>query len=157
MALIEIRDFRTWFKTERGTARAVDAVDFTIEAHRALGVIASMADDVVVMVLGKVVERAPVRAISHRPMHPCTRGLTASLPSLIATDRTRLDPIKGAVPDRIDAAPGCGFAPRCPHAVAACHRVRPALLDVAPGHEAACHLFDRSVDAGPAQAGTGNA
>jgi len=105
-----------------------------------LGVIADMADDVVVMYLGKVVERAEVHELYRNPKHPYTQGLMHSIPSL-ATRKERLTPIKGVVPDPFDIPAGCGFEPRCPHAMEICKTKVPELKEVAPGHTAACWLY----------------
>ena len=107
-----------------------------------LGVIANMADDVVVMYLGRIVEGAPVRDIFHNPKHPYTHGLMNSIPSLTSTRKERLTPIEGIVPDSFEVPPGCGFEPRCPHAMEICRNQIPQLKEVAPGHLAACWLFE---------------
>jgi oligopeptide/dipeptide ABC transporter ATP-binding protein len=107
-----------------------------------LGVIAGMADDVVVMYLGRIVEAAPVREIFHAPRHPYTQGLMRSIPSLTRS-KERLVPIEGVVPDPRDAPPGCGFEPRCPHSMGICKTTMPALLDVGPQHTAACWLYEQ--------------
>jgi len=106
-----------------------------------LGVIADMADDVVVMYLGKVVEMAEVHELYHNPKHPYTQGLMNSIPSL-ASKKDRLTPIKGVVPDPFDIPAGCGFEPRCPHAMEICKTKVPELKEVAPGHTAACWLYE---------------
>ncbi len=105
-----------------------------------LGVVAEMCQEVVVMYLGKVVEHAMVRPLFHEPKHPYTQGLLNSIPSL-ATKKKRLEPIKGVVPDPLDAPPGCPFNPRCPHVMEICAREMPPLREVAPNHEAACWLY----------------
>jgi oligopeptide/dipeptide ABC transporter ATP-binding protein len=107
-----------------------------------LGVIANMADDVVVMYLGRIVEGAPVRQIFHDPKHPYTHGLMNSIPSLTSTRKERLTPIEGIVPDSFEIPQGCGFEPRCPHAMEICRNQIPRLKEVAPGHLAACWLFE---------------
>ena len=107
-----------------------------------LGVIANMVDDVVVMYLGRIVEGAPVRQIFHDPKHPYTHGLMNSIPSLTSTRKERLTPIEGIVPDSFEIPQGCGFEPRCPHAVEICRNQIPQLKEVAPGHLAACWLFE---------------
>jgi len=107
-----------------------------------LGVIANMADDVVVMYLGRIVEGAPVRDIFHDPKHPYTQGLMNSIPSLTSTRKERLTPIEGIVPDSFEVPQGCGFEPRCPHAMEICRNQIPQLKEVAPGHLAACWLFE---------------
>ena len=104
-----------------------------------LGVIASMADDVVVMYLGKIVEGSTVRNIFHHTKHRYTQGLMNSIPSL-ATKRRRLVPIEGVVPDPLEAMVGCGFGPRCPQRKDICQRETPPLKEVAPGHRVACWL-----------------
>jgi len=105
-----------------------------------LGVIASMADDVVVMYLGRIVEGAAVGEVFHAPKHPYTQGLMHSIPSL-ASRKERLVPIKGVVPDPFDVPEGCGFEPRCPHAMEICRTKMPPLKDVVPNHQAACWLY----------------
>jgi peptide/nickel transport system ATP-binding protein len=77
-----------------------------------LGVIASMADDVIIMYLGKIVESATVHDIFHDPKHPYTRGLMNSIPALATVRRERLVPIKGVVPDSFEVPQGCAFEPR---------------------------------------------
>ena len=107
-----------------------------------LGVIAQMADDVVVMYLGKIVEGAAATEIFHNPKHPYTQGLMNSIPSLTTTKRERLTPIKGVVPDPFDIPEGCGFEPRCPHAMEICKTRIPVLKEVAPDHQASCWLYE---------------
>ena len=106
-----------------------------------LGVIADMADDVVVMYLGKIVESANVREIFHNAKHPYTEGLMNSIPSLTTTKKERLIPIKGVVPDPFDIPEGCGFEPRCPHAMDICKKEVPTLKEVTPGHLVSCWLY----------------
>ena len=105
-----------------------------------LGVIAGMADHVIVMYLGKIVEDAPVRDIFHNPKHPYTQGLMNSIPSLTQVNGERLQPIEGVVPDPFDVPVGCGFGPRCPHIMDVCKEKIPPLKEVAPGHLSACWL-----------------
>ncbi len=106
-----------------------------------LGVIAGMADDVVVMYLGRIVEASNVREVFHNSKHPYTRGLMNSIPSL-AGGKKRLEPIKGVVPDSFEVPPGCGFEPRCPQAMEICRTKMPELKEVAPGHTTACWLYE---------------
>jgi oligopeptide/dipeptide ABC transporter ATP-binding protein len=107
-----------------------------------LGVIANMADDVVVMYLGRIVEGAPVREIFHDPRHPYTKGLMNSIPSLTTTRKERLIPIKGVVPDLFEMPHGCGFEPRCPSAMEICKKQSPLLREITPAHIVACWLFE---------------
>jgi oligopeptide/dipeptide ABC transporter ATP-binding protein len=105
-----------------------------------LGVIAQMADDVVVMYLGKVVESALVRELFKNPKHPYTLGLMNSIPSLTTKKTERLVPIEGVVPDAIYDQMGCGFESRCPDAMSICKTQIPRLTKVGPGHSVACWL-----------------
>jgi len=103
-----------------------------------LGVIAHMADDVVVMYLGRIIEKAGVKDIFHNPLHPYTQGLMNSIPSLVTAKEKRLVPIKGVVPDLLDMKEGCGFESRCPDKMDRCLKEIPPLLEVFPGHFTAC-------------------
>jgi oligopeptide/dipeptide ABC transporter ATP-binding protein len=80
-----------------------------------LGVVAELADDVVVMYLGKQVERAPVEELFFKPQHPYTKALLRSVPQLGKKTQARLESIKGMVPDPYNIPPGCAFHPRCPY------------------------------------------
>jgi len=102
-----------------------------------LGVIAEMADRVIVMYCGKIVESAPVRAIFHNPLHPYTRQLLASVPHLGA-EQTRLQEIPGVVPSLYALPPGCDFHPRCAEATEACRLKHPDLMEVEPRHWVSC-------------------
>jgi oligopeptide/dipeptide ABC transporter ATP-binding protein len=106
-----------------------------------LGVIAHMADDVAVMYLGRIVERAPVRDIFHNPCHPYTKGLMNSIPSLTATKQKRLVPIRGMVPSFLGEEKGCGFEPRCPEILSICQRRIPPLTEVSPAHHVSCWIY----------------
>jgi peptide/nickel transport system ATP-binding protein len=106
-----------------------------------LGVVAEMADRVVVMYAGRKVEEARVEALFAQPRHPYTRGLLGSMPHLgDSVDATgkRLVEIPGLVPSLKDVPPGCLFAPRCPNAIERCKTAAPPLEVHAPGHLAAC-------------------
>ena len=105
-----------------------------------LGVIAQMADEVVVMYLGKIVESASVIEIFDHPKHPYTQGLIKSIPSLTMTKGERLVSIQGIVPELWEARQGCGFEPRCSQAMDICSVQAPELLDVEKGHSVACWL-----------------
>jgi oligopeptide transport system ATP-binding protein len=96
-----------------------------------LGVVAEMADEVVVMYAGKVVERADVDTIFITPHHPYTQGLLASIPRL-GEKRDRLAVIQGVVPNPLNLPAGCLFRRRCPHAMPICN-VAPPLRDVTVG------------------------
>jgi oligopeptide/dipeptide ABC transporter ATP-binding protein len=102
-----------------------------------LGVVAGLADRVVVMYAGRVVEQGTADDIFASPQHPYTRGLLASLPQS-GSGRGRLVPISGAPPNPAALPPGCAFHPRCAFAVDRCRDEVPALRDVGPGHSCAC-------------------
>jgi len=102
-----------------------------------LGVIAEIADDVLVMYAGKVVESASVRDLFADPQHPYTIGLLGSIPRL-ETEVARLATIEGVVPSAHNQPKGCRFAPRCPFADRRCHSEPPPLRTLSPGHEVAC-------------------
>jgi peptide/nickel transport system ATP-binding protein/oligopeptide transport system ATP-binding protein len=103
-----------------------------------LGVVANIADEVIVMYLGKIVEKAPVRELFTAPRHPYTRGLLDSLPSTGKGRARRLVPIPGVVPNPFDTVTGCVFRERCPLAAPECALAMPGLREAGPGHLAAC-------------------
>jgi oligopeptide transport system ATP-binding protein len=105
-----------------------------------LGVVAAMADDVMVMYAGKMVEYGDVASIFQSPQHPYTKGLLRSVVRLEDTRESALQPIPGLPPDLIDLPSGCSFWPRCPQAVEACRASYPHLRRAAGGHDVACHL-----------------
>ncbi|HEY4607917.1 MAG TPA: oligopeptide/dipeptide ABC transporter ATP-binding protein, partial [Ilumatobacteraceae bacterium] len=94
-----------------------------------LGVVAGLADRVHVMYAGRIVESGPVVDIFHRPQHPYTAGLLASLPRLDRPEQ-ELTPIGGVPPRLYEAPDGCAFAPRCQYAVDSCHVNDPMLRPV---------------------------
>jgi peptide/nickel transport system ATP-binding protein len=102
-----------------------------------LGVVAEVADEVLVMYAGRVVERAPVRALFEQPQHPYTVGLLGSIPRLGGT-QTRLASIEGQVPDPLRRPAGCLFSPRCPFADARCRAEEPPVVRLLGGHLSAC-------------------
>ena len=109
-----------------------------------LGVINEMADDVVVMYCGQVVEQAPARVIftDCKESHPYTEGLMYSIPRL-NDDRKKLDPIPGAVPHPLDLPKGCKFAPRCKYCTQKCIDAEPELKQVAEGQYVRCFYPDK--------------
>jgi peptide/nickel transport system ATP-binding protein/oligopeptide transport system ATP-binding protein len=102
-----------------------------------LGVIAEVADQVLVMYAGRIVESADVNDLFADPQHPYTIGLLGSIPR-IDVDRERLATIEGMVPSPNNQPKGCRFAPRCPFADLHCRQQPPPLRDIAPGHQVAC-------------------
>ena len=116
-----------------------------------LGVVAAMAERVVVMYAGRKVEEAPVTEIFARPLHPYTRGLMGAVPklgsSLIEGGRGKLAEIPGLVPSLRKPIIGCAFAGRCSMATDVCRETAPAIEIKAPGHSVACHYAERRMAA----------
>jgi peptide/nickel transport system ATP-binding protein len=110
-----------------------------------LGVVADLADEVLVMYGGSAVEHAPVREIFYEPQMPYTWGLLASIPQ-ISEKKEQLDPIPGSPPSLLNLPKGCVFAPRCTFKDQvpgdACANHFPDLLAVSADHEARCHLSE---------------
>jgi peptide/nickel transport system ATP-binding protein len=106
-----------------------------------MGVVAETCDRVIVMYLGVIVEEAPVATLFDDPKHPYTQGLLGSIPK-IDERQEWLAAIPGTIPNPLEVPQGCRFSNRCPHVMEICHQVEPALLTVAPGHRAACHLYE---------------
>jgi len=104
-----------------------------------LGVVQHIADRVVILYLGRVVEIAPTAELFAAPNHPYTQALLANVPRL-DTRKRRFAPIKGELPSPFAPPAGCHFHPRCPAAMDRCRRERPALTEIAPGRFSACHL-----------------
>ncbi len=130
----QILDLMRGLKTRLGSAILLITHD--------LGVVAEMAQRVVVMYAGRKVEEAPVASLFAAPLHPYTRGLLGALPRLgstLAGGRERLAEIPGQVPSLIAPLPGCAFAPRCPIATELCRGVAPAVRELGAGHAVACH------------------
>jgi peptide/nickel transport system ATP-binding protein len=111
-----------------------------------LGVVAEVAEHVIVMYAGRKVEEAPVRELFRRPKHPYTRGLLGAVPKLgssLSGETARLAEIPGIVPNLKERISGCVFADRCAWVTDLCRSVAPALELKAPRHIAACHYADR--------------
>jgi len=110
-----------------------------------MGAIAELADRVVVMYAGRRVEEGPVDELLQNPKHPYTKGLIECVPHLVAEPpevRAVLPEIRGVVPPLRDLGkPGCPFAPRCDHVVAACRTEMPGAFPVGPDHQTACWLY----------------
>jgi len=106
-----------------------------------LGVIAEMSDDVIVMYMGKVVERAPVDAVFHDPLHPYTRALLRSIPKITGSRKHKLEAIEGMVPDPYNLPPGCPFWPRCSEMIPGlCDVNEPVDIQVGSERAVRCHL-----------------
>ena len=137
----QILDLMRELKERMGTAIVLITHD--------LGVVAEMAQRVVVMYAGRSVEEGSAAAVFAHPRHPYTRGLLDSVPKLGAASKRdgagRLSEITGTVPSLVDPIVGCAFAPRCAFATARCRNEYPPLEEKIPGHRAACWESERMV------------
>ncbi len=107
-----------------------------------LGVVAGMADRIIVMYAGRIMERATATDLFRQPAHPYTVGLLKSVPRLDRGGGERLIPIEGRPPDTSKEIPGCPFADRCGWAQPRCRESRPPVVEVGDGHESACFRAD---------------
>jgi len=103
-----------------------------------LGIVAGLADRVIVMYAGYIIESSPVKELYANPRHPYTVGLLRSVPRLDAVRAQRLIPIEGLPPDLIGLPDVCPFAPRCAHVMDKCWSANPQLRSVGSGHQVAC-------------------
>ena len=106
----------------------------------AMGVIASICDEVIGMYAGGVCERGTTDAIFYHPMHEYTRGLMRSIPDMSDDEKTRLVPITGTPIDLLHMPPGCPFAPRCDRAMKICLQEKPKEYWVGHDHLSACWM-----------------
>jgi oligopeptide transport system ATP-binding protein len=105
-----------------------------------LGVVADIAERVIVMYAGKVVESGYVDEIFYDPKHPYTWGLLKSVPRLDSGSKEELIPITGTPPDLFSPPKGCGFAARCKYSMKVCYMMQPEMTEVGKGHHTACWL-----------------
>jgi oligopeptide transport system ATP-binding protein len=109
-----------------------------------LGVVADVADRVLVMYAGRVAEFGATGKVFYEPLHPYTVGLLDSLPRHDVTDKGTLCPIAGQPPSLIHVPAGCSFHPRCPYRRELCLTDSPPLVEVADGHFSSCHFAGES-------------
>ncbi len=109
-----------------------------------MGVVAEMAERVMVMYTGKIVEVASTRELFREPKHPYTKGLVHSIPRLGAGRKEPLLGIPGTVPDFLDLPSGCTFHPRCPIGDASCTTEFPPLRDITYQRKCACYKVEGS-------------
>ncbi|ETD72257.1 peptide ABC transporter ATP-binding protein [Pelistega indica] len=109
-----------------------------------LAVVEHVADDVLVMYLGKAVEISDKKKLYTKPLHPYTQALLSATPSIQPEKRYKKIKIKGELPSPINPPPGCSFHKRCPHAVERCSKEEPSLREV-DGRQVACHLAEQFV------------
>jgi len=119
-----------------------------------LGIVAETADDVAIMYAGEIVESGTGDEIFENPLHPYTRGLFSCIPDLF-TERRRLEPIPGLVPDPSDLPSGCFFHPRCAIACERCKQERPMAHEVSEDHLVKCHFALDMARSGEPKSGEG--
>lgn len=108
-----------------------------------LSVVRHLADRVLIMYLGRIVEEAPAAELFASPNHPYAQGLLAEAPTL-KVEKRAFSAIQGEIPSPLSPPKGCHFHPRCPFAMVRCRTDDPKLKEIAPGRRSACHLNDRS-------------
>ena len=108
-----------------------------------LGVVADMANKVLVMYAGRAVEFGTTDQVFYQPKHPYTWGLMDSLPRYDIIEKNELCPIKGQPPSLINVPEGCAFSPRCPYAQPKCFTDAPPRIEISPGHTSVCHYCDQ--------------
>ncbi len=132
----QIFDLLRQLQTDKGTAIVLITHD--------MGAVAEMADRVIVMYAGRVIEQGRTEQVLQAPAHPYTRGLIACLPELgssLAPERVELPEIAGVVPSIWELDQGCAFRERCPHASARCAEAHPGMRELGEQHAAACWLL----------------
>ncbi len=105
-----------------------------------------LADDLLVMYAGHIVEQGPVDEVLGNPLHPYTELLLASVPDANVSQRERIEIHRGGQTAAVDPAPGCRFVDRCPIAIDVCRSVTPPLVAARPGHAARCHVTAPATD-----------
>ena len=105
-----------------------------------LSVVHYFADDIAVMYLGRLIEKAPAKELFRNPVHPYTQALLSAIPVPSIHNQRKRILLKGEITSPVDPKPGCRFASRCPYASSRCHSEEPQLKEIAPGHFNACFL-----------------
>jgi len=108
-----------------------------------LGFIQSFSHQIAVMYLGNIVEVMPGEGMAEKCCHPYSKALLDAVFDVKMDFSKKIEPIKGEAPSPLDVPVGCPFQDRCPHCMAVCRETRPALKKLEPGHEVACHLFEK--------------
>ncbi len=105
-----------------------------------LSVVKHISDEILVMYLGKMVEKAPAKELFANPLHPYTKALLSAIPTPSLTKKRERILLKGEIVSPIEPKPGCRFAPRCPYAEELCRTTEPEIEEVSLGHEIVCHF-----------------
>jgi peptide/nickel transport system ATP-binding protein len=131
---------QTLVRVKRALGCTIIVVSHDMPVH------AQIADRLVIMYAGRVMEIASVHDLFGQPLHPYSQGLISTIPS-ITRERTRLAGIPGAAPSPLEWPGGCRFHPRCLSAIGICQNEEPELREVKPGRSVACHLVGYGVPA----------
>jgi len=115
---------------------------FLFVAHD-ISVVEHISDNIAVMYVGKIVEKAETEELLYHPLHPYTEALVSAIPVINSDKSKNRIHLEGDVPNPVDAPPGCVFHPRCRYATSECSSKAPDLKEVSPGHEVACHNHDK--------------
>ena len=107
-----------------------------------LSVVKHISDDILVMYMGQMVEKAPSKALFHAPMHPYTKGLLSAIPIPSIRQKQKRIIMKGEITSPVNMKPGCRFAARCPYAQERCHQEQPVLKEMEPEHFVSCHFAE---------------
>ena len=111
-----------------------------------MGVVADIADEIIVMYAGKIVEKAPCRELFYHPQHPYTWALLNSVPRIDYEEDSKLIAIEGSIPDMTNPPKGCGFCARCPYAMKICEEYEPPKTQLEKEHEISCWLMHEKAD-----------
>ena len=111
-----------------------------------LSVIKHISDNIGVMYLGQMIEKAPKKDIFQNPLHPYTVALLSAIPSTNVREKKNKIILKGEISSPINPKDGCRFSPRCPFACDVCHQKTPVLQEVQPNHFVACHRYQEMID-----------
>ena len=111
-----------------------------------MGVVADIADEIIVMYAGKIVEKAPCRELFYHPRHPYTWALLNSVPRIDYEEDSKLIAIEGSIPDMTNPPKGCGFCTRCPYAMKICEEYEPPKTQLEKEHEISCWLMHEKAD-----------
>ena len=115
----------------------------TIFITHALGVVAEIADYVVVVYAGCVIEKGTIQEVFEQPSHPYTQGLFGCLPDIESEESAMLHVIRGSMPDPMDLPAGCKFCPRCDKAMDICRTTDPMDMSIGGEHTVKCHLYGK--------------
>jgi len=113
-----------------------------------LGVVAGLADKIIVMYAGHIMEEGLTEEIFYNPKHPYIKGLLQSVPNPDELERKRLIPIEGQPPDLLNPPNGCAFSPRCPYAMKICLKKQPKVSCISETHRVSCWLVDKESKSG---------